>query len=291
MAHSAPKAPAKKAHPQNVDAVVRSILIPPCPATLMALQKEIGSSNPDARAVAQLVMEDVSLSLTVLRTVNAPFYGLRRHVESISQAVAFIGLKPLATLVTSTLIREAVSAPGLDLAQFWEMSNHRSYAMRTLAQRVKGADVDAAQAFGLFCDIGIPLLMGKFPGYEDTLKLAFNDAERPFTAVEQAHHHADHTQIGAIMARTWGLSDTLYKAIKLDHDFTVFHDTSVPESVCQLIAMSLVADMAISELSPANANQEWSKGGADAKHYLMLSDYDMADWMEALREGFFAVER
>ena len=271
--------------------MVKSIVIPPCPATLTQLQREMALPDPDVRALSRLVTEDVSLSLTVLRTVNAPFYGLRRKVQSIVQAVAMIGMRQLGTVITSTLMREAVKFPGQKLTQFWELANQRSYAMRSLAQRLKGVDVDAAQAFGLFCDIGIPLLLHRFDGYDGTLRLAFTDAERPFTAIESERHGANHAQIGAIMARTWGLSDTLCTAIQRDHDFTVFHDPAVPEPVCQLIAMSLFADLAIGRLVPANANQEWAKGGADAQHFLMLSDYDLADWMEALKEDFFAVDR
>lgn len=266
--------------------VLKGIVIPSCPAVLMDLRAEIASDDPDTRKISRLVSADVALSVAVLRTVNSPYYALNRKVESIDQAVSMIGLRQVSTLVTSILLRQSLEGKGMNLVRFWDVSNKRSYAMMTMARRLKCVDPELAQSFGLFCDIGIPLLMQRFPDYGMTLKMANEEETLLFTDVESQRHGADHAHIGALMARAWGLSDTLCAAIRLHHDYTLFDDTKIPTQVAKLVAMCLVAELAIQRFARLNSSVEWNKGGDRATGNLMLSDQDLEDWIDLLGEGF-----
>jgi len=143
-----------------------------------------------------------------------------------------------------------------------------------------------AQSFGLFCDVGIPLLMQRFPEYAQTLKAANDEIDRNFTEVEQARHQTDHALIGGIMGRSWGMSPTVGTAIRLHHDYAAFRDPRVPEAVTRLIAMGLVAEVAIQRFARLNSSAEWDKGGEGAMGALMLGDQDVEDLIERLVDGF-----
>ena len=270
----------------SVEAILKSIVIPSCPAVLNNLRAEIESEDQDQGKIARLVGADVALSVAVLRLVNSPFYALRSKVDSISKAVSMIGSQRMSMLVTNVLMRQTMQFKGLNLVRFWDVSTKRSFAMSMLAKGLKGVDGDTAQAFGLFCDIGIPLLMQRFPSYMETLNLANSAQVQPFTAVEFERHGVEHTQIGSMMARTWGLSDTICVAIRRHHDYTVFPDPGVSEPVKRLIAMCLVAELGIQRFARLNESNEWIKGGDLAASALMLSDYDLDDWVEVMAEGF-----
>jgi HD-like signal output (HDOD) protein len=58
---------------------------------------------------------------------------------------------------------DGFSTEGPQLTRFWDVSGKRSLAMRSLARELGGVDVGIAQSFGLFCDVGIALLMQRFP--------------------------------------------------------------------------------------------------------------------------------
>ena len=268
------------------DALVKNIGIPPRPATLMDLQSEIARPEPDLRRVARLVASDVALTAAMLRTVNSPAYGLPRPCETVDQAITMLGLKQVSVLVTGLMVRKVLRTDGPQLTRFWDVSSKRSFAMRRLARGLRGVDVDIAQSFGLFCDVGIPLLMQRFPDYGRTLKACNDEPERSFTEVEQAHHQTDHALIGGIMARSWGISKTVCLAIRLHHDYTIFHDVGVAEEVTRMVAMGLVAEVAIQRFSGMNTSAEWNKGGDHAAGALMLADQDVEDWVERLLEDF-----
>ena len=272
----------------ETDALVKNIGIPPRPATLLALQQEIALDDPDLKRVAQLVASDVTLSVALLRIVNSSAFGLSRRAETVAQAISLLGLKQVSAVVTGLVLRKVLPCDGPQLTRFWDVAGKRSHALVCLARGLRaGFDADVAQSFGLFCDVGIPLLMQRFPDYSSTLKACNDEAEQSFTAIEQARHHTDHALIGAMMARSWGLSQTVCLAIRLHHDYSIFRDPTAPEPVVRLVAMGLLAEIAIQRFARLNGSVEWDKGGDGAAGALALSDADVEEWIERL-EGDIA---
>jgi HD-like signal output (HDOD) protein len=271
--------------PQS-DALVKSIGIPPRPAVLLELQKEIAKEDPDLRSVARLVAGDVALTAALLRTVNSPAFGLKRPCETFAQAVALLGIKPLSALITDLMVRRVLRTDGPQLTRFWDVSGKRSYALARLSRNMGDVPPDVGQSFGLFCDVGIPLMMQRFPDYGKTLKACNDEPDRSFTAVEHEHHQADHALIGGMMARSWGVSKTVCLAIRLHHDYSIFQNPDMPHDVCQLVAMGLLAELAIQRFAGLNHSSEWDKGSDLAIGSLMLTDQDVEDWVDKLLEDF-----
>jgi HD-like signal output (HDOD) protein len=218
--------------------------------------------------------------------VNSPFYALTRQASTLDQAISLIGLRQIGTLVTGFALRQALRGDAANLTRFWDVSTKRSYALSRLARGLRGVEIDVAQSFGLFCDVGIPLLMQRFADYGATLRDANQSRSQSFTAVEQAAHRADHAMIGALMARSWGLPSLVCDAIRAHHDYGVFQDARVPDAVQRLIAMGLLAEVAIQRFAGLNASVEWLKGGDQATGVLLLGEYELEDWIETLLEGF-----
>jgi HD-like signal output (HDOD) protein len=275
--------------PARIDALVKGISIPPRPSLLNQLQQELAADDPDNVRIVKIVGQDVALTAAVLRTVNSPFYALSRQVESLGQAMMFLGMRQISSLVLGLVLRKSLGERGPNLTRFWDVSTKRSYAMLRLARLIGGIEPDQAQTFGLFCDIGIPLLMQRFPNdYVETLKLANADPTRGFCEVERARHHTDHALVGALMGRTWCLSQTQCLAIRMHHDYRALGDPGMPDNVARLIATSLLAERAIQLHAGMNASAEWDKGGEAALTVLMMSDADVDDCMEELLAGFAA---
>jgi len=272
----------------TTDALVKSIGIPSRPSTLIQLQDEIARDDPDVRLIASLVASDVALTVAALRVVNTPAFALSRRCETVEQAIAMLGLQQLNVIVTGLVLRNVLRGDAQQLAQFWDLSGKRAYAMSRLAGGLGLVDVPVAQSFGLFCDVGIPLLMQRFADYGQTLTHCHDERQRCFTALEQDRHHTDHAQIGAMMARSWGLSPTLCLAIGLHHDYSVFSDPKVPETVSRLMAMGLVAEAAIQRFAGKTSCTEWDKGGDHATGALVLNVQDAEDWIDRLFHDFAA---
>lgn len=272
----------------DVDALISGIAIPPRPALLAQLQMEMAGADPDFDRIARLVAGDVALTAAVLRTVNSPFYALSRKAATMPEAISLLGLRQIGALVTGFVLRRSIGGESANLTRFWDVTTKRSFALARLARGLRGVDADVAQTFGLFCDVGIALLMQRFPDYAATLGAANRSASLPFTEVEHAAHRTDHALVGALMARTWGLPQPVCDAIRAHHDYAIFHSSQTPECVTRLIAMGLVAELAIQRFAGMNESREWDKGGDAAAGALMLGDADIEEWMERLFDDFAA---
>lgn len=270
----------------GIDAMVACINIPPQPALLMELQAEIRKEDLDPRKIVQITSRDVALSAAVLKVVNSPFFGLNRQADSLEQATMMLGTRPLSTLVSGMLARQAVDVTGPPMTRFWDTSYKRAVTLQFLARKLRLVEPDVAQTFGLFCDLGIPLLMRKFPAYIETLGHANSSLEHTFTEVEQATHNTDHALIGAIMAKTWGLSPLLSTAIRVHHGYEYLGTNNVPDPVQDLVAMGLLAEKIIQMYAGQNRTVEWERGGDAALKQLSLSEHGVEDFTEDVHSLF-----
>jgi HD-like signal output (HDOD) protein len=268
-----------------VDALIKSIRIPPRPSLLADLQRELTARDPSPETIGRIVASDVGMSGALLKLANSAVYGGRK-AKSIEQAILFLGINQVAALMTGLLARQAIPANSAALATFWDISTRRAQAMVFLSRRLRIGESDVAHTFGLFCDTGVPLLMDRFPTYADTFAAAGLDADRPFTALEEERHATSHASVGTLLARTWGLAGDVAWAILHHHDYAVLDDADTAATVRSLVALSLLAEYAICKYQGQAESLEWNKGGAHACAYLGLSDEETADLLDELQEVF-----
>lgn len=280
---------AQSAPTDPVEALIRSIRIPPRPSLLASLQQELLADEPDPAAIARIVSSDAGMSGALLKLANSSFYGARRKAKSIDQAILLLGMNQVATLMAGLLARQAVPADNPALADFWEISTRRAHAMVLLARRLALGEPDVAHTFGLFCDTGMPLLMERFGAdYATTLDLAACSPRHSFTQVEDMRHMTNHGAIGCLLARNWGLPEEVSWSILHHHDYEVIDDPATPAPVRALIATSLLAETAIRRFQGQGDGFEWGKGGARAAAHLGLAPEETADLLDELHEAFHA---
>ena len=269
----------------QVDALIKSIRIPPRPSLLADMQRELASEDPSPEAIGKIVASDVGMSGALLKLANSSIYGGRRKAKSVEQAILFLGINQVAALMTGLLARQAIPANSAELASFWDISSRRAQAMVFLSRRLRIGEPDVAHTFGLFCDTGIPLMMERFADYDATLAAASTSAG-PFTQVEDVRHMTSHAAIGCLLARNWGLSGDVGWAILHHHDFSVLDDASTAPAVRSLVALSVLAESALCSYQGQPESLEWGKAGAAACAYLGLSSEETAEVLDELLDAF-----
>jgi HD-like signal output (HDOD) protein len=268
------------------DALLRSIRIPPRPSQLVDLQQELAADDPSPRRIARIIGNDVGMSGALLKLANSPFFGAARKAKSVEQAINFLGINQCAALLTGLLARQAIDGGNGALNQFWDTSARRAQALVFTARRLRIAPADIAHTFGLFCDIGIPLLMDRFTDYGDTLAIASRDAQRGFTDVEDARHSTNHAAIGCLLARNWGLSPDVSWAILHHHDYAVLDDEATDDAIRSLVAASVLAERGIARYHGNHDSLEWEKGGEPACRHLGLDAGEAEDLLEELHDTY-----
>lgn len=268
------------------EALMRSIRIPPRPSLLVDLQRELARSDPSPRQIARIIGNDVGMSGALLKLANSPFFGAARKAKSVEQAINFLGIDLCASTLTGLLARRAIDGQGADLSAFWEISMRRAQALMFMSRKLRIAPADIAHTFGLFCDIGVPLLMDRFADYAGTYDDACHDQQRRFTEVEDERYSTNHAAIGCLLARNWGLSPDVSWAILLHHDYRVLDDPATDDAVRSLVALALLAEKGIQRFFGRTLSYEWEKGGELACQHLGLTEDEVADLLDELNETF-----
>jgi HD-like signal output (HDOD) protein len=264
---------------RQIDALLKSVHIPPCPAILTQLTREMENDEVSLPRVGRLISQDVALAAGVLKIANSPLFG-GRQVGSINEALSLLGLKNVFNLVINQLVRTTQAAGERQpaMARFWDSAAYTATVCAMLTSQLRGTSRETAYSFGLFRDCGMPLLMQKYPDYKEVLKAANATEGLRYTQVEDAAYGTNHAVVGYLFARQWGLSDVICQAILSHHDFVSLDSAAgLPDEACTLIALNLLAERIVNLFLRVNDEAEWVKGKHAACAFFGLAEQDLDD--------------
>ena len=242
--------------------------------------------SPDFIKLGKLISGDVSLGAAMLKTVNSPFYGLRTKATSVQQAIALLGLRNVAELVTGLLLRQAFPGGTSDrMDDFWEISSGIAEINALLAREFKNVDGDGAHTYALFRDCGMLAMMQRFKGYKPVLPGSDETGECSATASEQKRYDMNHARIGCQMAKTWLLPDEICQAVLRHHDYAELQidGAGIPTASLQHIALTLAAESIYVKQELGIDSAEWGRGAAFALEQLGVTQLDLDDIADSLQ--------
>ena len=207
-------------HPEARDYVGSVASLPSAPTIWTALSKRLSDPAVSVNEVAGIVGSDVAMSAKLLQLVNSSFVGLARQLTSIREAVIYLGLPMLRSLVLSVEAFRAFAgverASGLSVDR---LCAHGVTCAGLAAELVSDpAQRDDAFTAALLADVGQLVLTTCVPtGFGQALaraaqgELALHAAELELFGV----HHGD---VGAYLLSVWGLPTSVVDAVACHHD-------------------------------------------------------------------------
>jgi len=230
---------------EQVEKILGSISIPPCPAVLLSIMQEVKKDEPDANSIVNLVSNDAALSASVLKLVNSSAFRRDGSIGSIRQAVSVLGFRKVLLAVNALFLRNSVAAvpprTKSQLEKFWDKSGCTAEAAMTLASMLPGISSEDAFTIGLFHDSGIPVLMQRFPDHP------FQDDEYgtdwdAIHKLEDERLGTNHAVVGNMFARNWGLPAHICQTILHHHDATIFLGDQISSEVQNFTAVLILAE-------------------------------------------------
>lgn len=227
-----------------VDAQLRTleIDIPAKPDALVRLSLLLADDVVDQRAIAELVESDMALAAAVMKAVNSSLYGLQGRVQSVRQAVTYLGTREVAGIMFELGLRAAFG-PAPELEPIWDRAGRRGLVMGRLGQGL-GQDGWAAHSAGLFEECGKAVLFRHASDhYRAMLRAAADDVE--LCALERAGFGVSHDALGAALCESWGLAPSVVACVR--HHVGVQATQRLPEhkGPRELLALSAVAQALI----------------------------------------------
>ena len=226
-----------------------NIDLPACPGTLVKLSLLMADENCAIDPLGSLIETDMALASAVVRTVNSALFGLLKRVETVHEAVRYLGMAQVAGLTYEIGLRGAFP-PSPSLQNIWDRAGVRGLAMGRIARQL---DVDPWQAHttGLFAESGRAVLYA-FDRERFTALEKQTDDETQLCANEIETFGVSHSALGAALCQSWGLSREVADSVRARTNNPEQWTQERP-SVQKLLAIGLVVDQLL--LNPVTASQ------------------------------------
>ncbi len=193
-------------------------MIPPLSNTTSQLMATIGEPQHSLNDIVVIIETDSILTSLVLKTANSAAVGASKEVESVADAVRYLGDTVVAGLAMKS---EKSNIYGKDLSGYlaesdsnWAHSLKTAIAARYFARRFSNGTVKESIAYtaGIVHDIGKTLLSSLISTDDmtDLQNCEFLDMELKLAGVT-------HAEAGYMLAKKWQLPSGITEVIRYHH--------------------------------------------------------------------------
>ncbi len=223
-----------------VDSELRllDIDIPSQPEALVKLSLLLAEEEVDFKALAVLIESDMALAAAVLKAVNSSLYGLSGRVQSVQQAITYLGTREVAA-VTFEMGLRAIFPHAPELAALWDRAARRGVLMGRMGAAL-GVDPWAAHSAGLFEECGKAVLF-RYASERYRKMLEAADDEVALLLLEHEAFGVSNDALGAALCESWGLAAAAVASVR--HHVEVQATRELPahvqrRAICALSAMA-----------------------------------------------------
>ena len=212
-------------------------------------------SNPDSSLaeLVDIVKYDQGMTANLLKTCNSAYFGLAKEITSVKQAVAFLGLNEVASLImmgnSSENFREAQEGYDLTEGELWRYSVSSALMAQDLAEKKNLNNVSLIFTAALLKDIGKVILNTYVKDSFEAINKAVQENGLTFLNAEKEVIGIDHAELGARVAEQWNFSPVMVNIIRNHHypDKAPADDLSIPivyvaDCICMMMGKGVGSD-------------------------------------------------
>jgi putative nucleotidyltransferase with HDIG domain len=205
-----------------VPQVLKSLkTLPPFPLVAQRALLLLNQTEVSIQELVDIVKFDPAITANVLRISNSAFFGLRREIHSLHQALLLLGTQELLKIIIASGATRLFcrSTPGYftDRLGLWRHSVSCALMADLLARELDHPERATSFTAGLLHDIG-KVVLSLYVDQKFTEIMEVVDGRGvSFQAAEKEVLGIDHAQLGGEMARLWDFPDRLRMVINLHH--------------------------------------------------------------------------
>lgn len=187
-----------------------------------ALRELLNADQRYTSQVAEIIRRDPSLTARLLRLVNSVYYGLSTPVNSIEEAVFYLGVRQIRQLVMVTPIIEdfqklAGQAP-FPWRDFWQHCIGTAMLTREVISALRAPTDEVDYVAGLIHDVGKIAMAAACPEHFQAIYGQSGSPAQDPRAVERQVLGMDHCELGALYLKSHHLPDALVDVSRFHHE-------------------------------------------------------------------------
>jgi putative nucleotidyltransferase with HDIG domain len=205
-----------------VPQVLRSLKnLPPFPMVAQRTLLLLNKPEVSIQELVEVVKFDPAITANILRISNSAYFGLRREIHSLHQALLLLGTQELLKIIIASGATRLFSAPTpgyfTERQGLWRHSVSCALMVDLLCRELSMPDHATGFTAGLMHDIGkVVLSLFVEQKFHEIMEVVEQQSVS-FQAAEKIILGVDHAEIGGEMARMWDFPDRLRLAITYHH--------------------------------------------------------------------------
>ena len=177
----------------------------------------VSNESSTAAQLAELLEKDPNITTRILKISNSAFYGLRREVKTVQQAIVILGFKSLRSMVVASSSKALHKRFGIAEQLMWDHSIGTAIGAKIISEGMPNAVGEVAFVGGLLHNVGKTVMNNESPkAYLEVMKKVYNDRVSPLQAETEIFGYG-HPQVGYMIAEKWGLPPELVNVIRYHH--------------------------------------------------------------------------
>ncbi|MGK9475326.1 HDOD domain-containing protein [Melioribacter sp. OK-6-Me] len=241
--------------------------IPTLPTIYTTVSRAMDDPYITNEKIAELISADQSSSFKILRVANSPFFGFRGKINTISQAIFYLGHNEVKNILFTISLLKIM--PGskiltkLKPADLWAHSVSTGVISRIIGAEINDRQIENFFLAGVLHDFGKILLIEYFnKEYAEVLEISQN-TNVEVSVVESDKLGITHSELGAKLAEKWKLPDIIIDTLRNHHkgrsnnsnnDFLVAA-VHIADIVSKLLALGYSGDNIVKKPT----NSVWQK--------------------------------
>ncbi len=200
--------------------IARATPMPTLPASAMRILELTRADDADVEKIADEIMKDKVLTARMIRLVNSAFWGIRRRVASIREAIVYLGLNQIRSIVLTTSLFNTFPSknPAFNISYIWQHGLGCALISKKIASLVHYPDLEKVYLGGLMHDIGkVVLSQFSIKEYDEVLEMV-KEGFSTFYEAENKLLGINHCDFGPWFSSQWGFSKELTETISLHHN-------------------------------------------------------------------------
>ncbi len=202
----------------SLEDIVKKIgSLPPLPNIAMKLISLLNNPNTKVSDLTEIISKDQALTADILKIVNSPFYGLRKEIVSIKQAINYLGFLNLKSLLLAINTKKFIQSGDLKDLILWKHSLATGLFSKYVGEKLKVYNPEELFVAGLLHDIGKTVLRRKIPHVYDQILDEVYSTGKMFEEIEKAILDFTHSDVGMLLVQEWNFGDRMKNIIFYHH--------------------------------------------------------------------------
>ncbi len=256
--------------------------LPVLPRNYIALNNALVDDFANVSDIARIIEQDIGMSAKLLQIVNSAFFGVARKLASIQDAISYLGLHVIQTLVLSVEVFHTFESKSMAAVIDLESLHRHSLLTASIAKRLSPSAEAGKDAFAaaMLHDVGKLIFATWLPELITESTEAARAMQSPLHVVEQEIYGFGHAEVGAYLLGRWGLPYPIIEAVAYHH-----WPGRVKQSAFDLLSAVHIADILAHEHEAELNPEEEPFASVDPDYLEGLGVADQLDrWHEIAEE-------